>query len=436
MTPGARISSVNNILDAFASELRPLDRICDGYFRARRFIGSGDRRFISDLVYKIMRNQKKLDWWLGKGDVILPVNPRHRIIAALVILERWKDADIASAFSGEKYACDVLDDAERAWIARWIKSPPNILADAMDDASRLECPEWVMDEIQKTWPSNWVDVLQSMQTEASVDLRVNILRMDRDTAFDAIMPMLPEMEKTPFSPWGLRLKQRANLGNLEQLRDGTVEVQDEGSQLIALLCDAKPGMRVMDFCAGAGGKTLALAAIMQNKGRITACDNNDTRLKKSVDRFRRAGVYNHELKLLDNDGMKWLSRQGEKFDRVLCDVPCSGTGTWRRNPDMRHSFTPNDLQELIEVQKNILQQAAPLVKPDGLLVYSTCSMLNAENDSQIDLFLQSNPDFVTVDISALLPGVKLPADKGYLRLNPADHGTDGFFAAVLRKRAK
>ncbi|TAH33063.1 MAG: methyltransferase domain-containing protein [Alphaproteobacteria bacterium] len=435
MTPSARITAIIDILKEFETFARPIDRICDAYFRARRFIGGGDRRFISDLVYKIMRHKRKLDWWIGQGGFGLMPNARTNALAALVFLERWNMDQIAGAFTDDKYASGALNEVEQKWVGRWAKSPPQILSADMDDATKLECPAWLLPKIQEYWP-NWQELLTVMQTEASVDLRVNSLRGLRDEVFAQILGALPEVEKTPYSPLGLRLKQRANLGNLEQLKDGTIEVQDEGSQLIALLCAARPGMSVLDYCAGAGGKTLALAAEMQNKGRVTACDNHDARLKKSVQRFRRAGVHNHELKLLDKDGEKWLSRQHGRFDRVLCDVPCSGTGTWRRNPDMRHRFSEKDLAELIEVQQNILNQTAPLVKSGGWLIYSTCSILREENDAQIERFLAAHPEFALADISEPLWAWKLAPDKGFLRLNPADHATDGFFAAVLIKVGK
>lgn len=436
MTPAARIMAITEILQEYENSDRPLDRICDMYFRARRFIGGGDRRFIGDLVYKITRHQIRLDWWIKKGDVDVTPTARMRAIAALVFLEKWDEAQIFGAFTEEKYSSGVLTEAEKKWISRWVKSPPQLLSADMDNATRLECPEWLLSKIQESFPDRWQEILLEMQKEASVDLRVNILRAPRPDVFDRLKPLLEELEQTPYSPIGLRLKTRANLSNLDALKDGTIEVQDEGSQLIALLCNAQPGMSVLDYCAGAGGKTLALAASMRNEGRVIACDNNDTRLKKSIQRFRRAGVHNHELKLLDKDGMKWRLRQKERFDRVLCDVPCSGTGTWRRNPDMRHRFTPKDLAELVQVQKDILDQTAPLVKSGGWLIYSTCSLMRDENEAQIEQFLTAHPEFKLMDITDPMKAWKLAPDKGYLRLNPADHGTDGFFAAVLIKGGK
>ena len=199
-----------------------------------------------------------------------------------------------------------------------------------------------------------------------------------------------------------------------------MEIQDEGSQLVAALVDARPGMRVADLCAGAGGKTLALAMTMQNRGQLVACDVSAARLDGAVRRLRRAGVHNVERHLLE-PGDKWIKRRAKTFDRVLVDAPCTGTGTWRRNPDARLRLTEADLAELLPKQAAILDQAAFLVRTGGRLVYATCSLLPEENEAQVTAFLARHPDFI------------LAGD--FLSLSPARHGTDGFFAATLERRA-
>jgi len=222
-------------------------------------------------------------------------------------------------------------------------------------------------------------------------------------------------------------------------------VQDEGSQLVAALVDARPGMQVADYCAGAGGKTLAMAAGMNNKGRIVAIDVLETRLDRSAQRLRRAGAHNVERRALMTrkggaDNRKWLKRQKGAFDRVLVDAPCTGTGTWRRNPDARWTLTPRDLAELVPKQAEILDAAARLVKPGGGLVYATCSVLPAENERQVEAFLARHADFSVVPVAGLWAdaiGSEPPAhiaDSPYLRLSPLRHGTDGFFAAALVRR--
>jgi 16S rRNA (cytosine967-C5)-methyltransferase len=221
--------------------------------------------------------------------------------------------------------------------------------------------------------------------------------------------------------------------------EGLIEVQDEGSQLIALLTDARPGMRVVDLCAGAAGKTLALAATMQNRGRITACDVSVPRLEGAVKRLARAGADNVERHLLET-GDRWAKRRAGQFDRVLVDAPCTGTGTWRRNPDARLRTTPTDLAELCAKQSEILAIGADLVRPGGRLVYATCSLLPEEDETQVSAFLDRHPDFAPYPLAEAwveAGGLGLPPAEGpYLVTSPARHGTDGFFAAILQRRSQ
>ena len=213
-------------------------------------------------------------------------------------------------------------------------------------------------------------------------------------------------------------------------------MQDEGSQLVALLADARPGMRVADFCAGAGGKTLAIAARMQNKGKIVACDVLEGRIDRAAVRFNRAGVHNVERKALSSERDQWVKRHAGTFDRVLVDAPCTGTGTWRRNPDAKWKLTPEDVAELEQVQRNILDSAWRLVKPGGRLIYATCSLLAEENEAQVEAFLAAHADFKPVPVGEVWPGAvggDCPATSATLSLTPAQHGTDGFFAAVLER---
>jgi 16S rRNA (cytosine967-C5)-methyltransferase len=219
--------------------------------------------------------------------------------------------------------------------------------------------------------------------------------------------------------------------------DGLIEVQDEGSQLVALLTDARPGMRVADYCAGAAGKTLALAATMENRGHIVACDTSAARLEGAGRRLRRANVNNAERHLLAS-GDKWRKRSSRKFDRVLVDAPCTGTGTWRRNPDARIRTNGRDLNELVLKQAMILNDASELVRPGGRLVYATCSLLPEEDEMQMAAFLERHPDFEVMPLpelwAGLRPDLPAPGDGPYMALSPGRHGTDGFFAAVLHRR--
>jgi 16S rRNA (cytosine967-C5)-methyltransferase len=276
-----------------------------------------------------------------------------------------------------------------------------------------------------------------MAMPAPLDIRANLLKTTRESARTALAAEGIETEPTPFSPWGLRVPDRRPVTATGAFRDGLVEVQDEGSQLIVLLTGARAGMRVADYCAGAGGKTLALAAAMGNRGRITACDVSAKRLEGAVRRLRRAGVDNAERHLLE-PGDRWAKRRAGAFDRVLVDAPCTGTGTWRRNPHARLRTGPAELLELLLKQAAILDAAAGLVRPGGgRLVYATCSLLPAEDEEQVRAFLARHPDFSLLPPSVAWAEAGMseppPGEGEFLLTSPARHGTDGFFAAILKR---
>jgi 16S rRNA (cytosine967-C5)-methyltransferase len=282
--------------------------------------------------------------------------------------------------------------------------------------------------------------MAGLNAPGPVDLRVNLIKTDRDGARRALAAEKIYAEPTPLSPIGLRLKERAPLSGLAAFKDGLVEVQDEGSQLAALLLGARPGMRIVDFCAGAGGKTLALAAAMKNRGKIVACDTAGWRLDRSGQRLRRAGASNVERHALASERDPWVKRHAKSFDRVLVDAPCLGVGSWRRNPDAKWRSTPQDLAELQVRQHDILASAARLVKPGGRLAYVTCSLLIEENEAQAERFLAETADFALVPMTqawAETIGTPCPTPTPYggdfLRLTPAQHGTDGFFVALFER---
>jgi len=301
-----------------------------------------------------------------------------------------------------------------------------------------EYPEWLEPRLTASLGDRLAAEMAALRDEAPVDLRVNTLKTDRDAAQAALAAEGLKAEPTKLSPIGLRLPARITLSAQQAFKDGLVEVQDEGSQLLALLTGAKPGMAVVDFCAGAGGKTLALAATMENKGRLVACDVNERRAEKAVLRLRRAGVHNVTRRLLESESDKWVKRQSGTFDRVLVDAPCSGSGTWRRNPDAKWRLSEQSLEELVALQGRILASAARLVRPGGRLVYSTCSLLAAEDREQVDKFLAAHPDFKLVQLPQVWAetlGGDCPLTEDCLFLNPSIHGTDGFFAAVMERTA-
>ncbi len=385
--------------------LRPADAVANDYFRARRFIGSGDRRAVSDRVWRVLRTYRRLGWWLGDH-----ATPRL-MVAASLLLEGSRYATIAEAFSGGRFAPAPPAPSEQAILhrleGRTLEHP------SMPDAVRLEVPDWLLAHLDPT-------ELRALLEPAPLDLRVNLLKATREEARAALAAEGLDATPTPHSPWGLRIEGRRQVTSGAAFRAGLVEIQDEGSQLVAARVDARPGMRVADLCAGAGGKSLALAMTMRNRGQLVACDVSATRLDGAVRRLRRAGVHNVERHLLE-PGDKWIKRRAETFDRVLVDAPCTGTGTWRRNPDARLRLTEADLAELLPKQAAILDQAAMLVRTGGRLVYATCSLLPEENEAQVTAFLARYPGFI------------LAGD--FLSLSPARHGTDGFFAATLERRA-
>jgi 16S rRNA (cytosine967-C5)-methyltransferase len=405
VTPAARIAATIELLGLVVEpSVRPADAIASDYFRARRFIGSGDRRAISERVWQVLRTLRRLSWWLSN-------RPTPRLLVAGALLLQGSDlAVVADAFSGGRFAPARLTLAEQAALRRL--AGRTLDHRSMPDAVRLEVPDWLLPRID---PAE----LRALLEPAPLDLRVNLLKATRDAARAALAAEGLDASPTPHSPWGLRIEGRRQVTTGPAFRAGLVEIQDEGSQLVAALVDARPGMRVVDLCAGAGGKTLALAMTMQNRGQLVACDVSAARLDGAVRRLRRAGVHNVERHLLE-PGDKWLKRRAGGFDRVLVDAPCTGTGTWRRNPDARLRLTEADLAELLPKQAVILDQAASVVRTGGRLVYATCSLLSEENEDQVSAFLCRNPHFAQTDV---------------LSLTPAHHGTDGFFAAVLERRA-
>jgi 16S rRNA (cytosine967-C5)-methyltransferase len=425
VTPAARLEAAIALLEAIdAVPARPADAVANDFFRERRFIGSGDRRSVSERVWRVLRARRRLTWWVPKA------TPRL-LVAASLLTEGWTLAGVAESFSGDRFAPSGLERNEYNALRRI--EGQTIDHPEMPDAVRLELPDWLYPHLMKQYEDDLAAEMMALREPAPLDLRVNLLKGTRDQARAALAEEGWEAQPTPLSPWGLRIEGRRPVTTGAAFQSGLVEIQDEGSQLVAALTDARPGMRVVDWCAGAGGKTLALAAMMGNRGQIVACDVSASRLEGAVRRLRRAGVTNVERHLVE-PGDKWAKRRAGTFDRVLVDAPCTGTGTWRRNPDARHRLTAQDLLELVRKQSSILDAAGRLVRTGGRLIYATCSLLEQENEEQVSAFLIRHPEFALVPLEQAwcLPGAAPPGDM--LSLTPARHGTDGFFAAVLERR--
>ncbi len=430
MTPSARLQATLEVLDLIEKMPRPADALISGYFRARRYIGSKDRGEISRLAYAVMRHRARLDWWMEK--VKANQGTRERLLAYKTLVDREKAENLEEAFSGKKYAPSPLSDEERNILQR-LKGHTLEHPD-MPEAVAVECPPWAEKGLRQRFGKHFACSMRALLEPAPLDLRVNTVKVSRVCVLEELAKLGIEAEACRLSPWGIRIGERLALEKLPMLRDGRAEIQDEGSQLVAMLVDAKPGQRVVDFCAGAGGKTLAIAAQMENKGRIVACDVLEKRLKRSTERFRRAGPHNIEVKPLASERDPWVKKHKESFDRVLVDAPCSGTGTWRRNPDQRWRFLGPGLDALAALQAEILESAARLVKPGGRLIYATCSLLAAENEEQIDNFLLRNGKFEVLPVKETGCMCDKSLDGPYLRLAPYPDMTDGFFAAIMVKK--
>ncbi|MCC7273234.1 MAG: RsmB/NOP family class I SAM-dependent RNA methyltransferase [Alphaproteobacteria bacterium] len=428
MTPAARIASAIELVDRIERSSVPTDAILAEHFRARRFIGAKDRAAIAETVYAYLRRRAQIDWWIARtGWGHVATTTRGRMLGLLLLERGLPPAEIAHLFDGGGYHPARLGLDETGLVAALAGQP----LEHRDQPVwvRANYPEWLHPRLVALFGDRVGEEMAALDAPAPLDLRVNALKATREQAVAALARDGIAAVPTPLSPWGLRLARRVALQTITAWKEGLVEVQDEGSQLVALALDAQPGMRVVDFCAGAGGKTLAVAATMANKGHVLACDVSASRLDNATARLRRAGVHNVERRVLESERDKWVKRHAGGYDRVLADVPCTGTGTWRRNPDGRWRLCENDIVELVDLQGRILESCCRLVKPGGRLVYATCSLLAEENEDRVARFLQDHPEFRPV-APATLPAA-LAGET--LRLTPARHGTDGFFAAILER---
>lgn len=397
----------------------PADVLMKLFFKSSPHLGVRDRGLIAEGIYYALRHYASLRW------AMRPVHPdRAPRLAALVTLARQHGLEALPPNS----------------IGREEGPLKNILAAKIEDAPahvRAELPQWLFDLIEAQYDDTAV-LYPAMLEGAPLDLRVNLLKANREE-------VLAELEKngvqafaTPYSPDGIRLPTKPGLTQWPIYKDGLVDVQDEGSQLIARLVHPHRREMICDFCAGAGGKTLAMGALMRSTGRLYAFDVNEKRLNGMLPRMRRAGLSNVHPIAIRNEKDNRVKRLQGKFDRVLIDAPCSGTGTFRRNPDLKWRLSPAEMDRINDIQKNILEEASKLVKAGGRLVYATCSMIRRENQDVVEAFLAAHPEW------HLVPALEVLAQQGitfdpeaakrfgdYFQMLPHVHNTDGFFAAVL-----
>jgi 16S rRNA (cytosine967-C5)-methyltransferase len=410
------------LLDAISASREPADRVRHKWMRDHhRGFDEAERDALIQLSEDILRHRGRIDWWLVQGKTALPPDNRLRLAAWRILQMGAKVEGLLPLFPPDDAIAALLRRLE----GHTLEHPD------MPAAARASIPDWILPLFRQRFGADLELELAAMLRPAPLDLRFNPLKTTRQAAGAALQAEGLQNQPTPFSPLGLRLSPRAYANNTQAYADGLVEPQDEGSQLAAQLVEAGGCKFVVDFCAGAGGKTLVMAAAMKNVGKLVAMDINAGRLAQARLRLRRAGVHNAETRELDG---KWIKRHAGMADRVLVDAPCTGSGTWRRKPDAKWRLEQRDLDELVPRQAEILDRAAKLVQPGGRLIYVTCSVLKPENEEQVEAFITRHPDFRIMgvtDIWTRVIGSACPVPGPYLTLSPGRQGTDGFFAAVL-----
>ncbi|MFM8466963.1 MAG: RsmB/NOP family class I SAM-dependent RNA methyltransferase [Oxalobacteraceae bacterium] len=414
--PPAIIASTEAALREVLRFTGPADVVLSRYFRDHPRLGGRERGMIAEATYALLRCRDLYQHLSQSGS-----GSQMRRLALLGLSE----AAGIDALSG-------LGDAERAWLEAVMAIDRRSLPVAL----RASMPDWIMSRlIHQFGEEEAMQLTDALNQPAPLDLRVNTVKCDRETAEAALREAGIVCTPTPFSSLGLRVRKKPALQNMRIFKEGHVEVQDEGSQLLAQLLGAKRGDMVADFCAGAGGKTLALGAWMRNTGRLYAFDVSEKRLAKLKPRLARSGLSNVHPVLIAHENDAKVKRLAGKLDRVLVDAPCSGLGTLRRNPDMKWRQQEQDIVELHAKQRSILISAARLVKPGGRVVYATCSLLDEENQSVVNGFMAEHPEFSLRPMGELMAEQKLSLPMGdFLQLLPHRHHTDGFFAAVLERQ--
>ena len=429
VTPAARAAAAVEVLTDIDVRRRPAADAMKDWGLAHRFAGSGDRAAISSLVYDALRRKSSSAWIMGEA------TPRAEILGALRQTRGFDVEAIAALFSGEGHAPAKLADAERSRLAEadLAGAPPHVAGDF---------PEWLAPQFEASFGEKAADEGRALAERAPVDLRVNLLKGAREKALAALSYLAPE--PTPFSPVGLRIAMRPDgrappLASDPAYVKGLVEIQDEGSQLAALLAEAKAGMQVLDLCAGAGGKTLALAAAMANQGQIYAADDDPRRLQPIFARLARSGARNVQVRAPRGQEDVLADLEG-RCDLVMIDAPCTGSGAWRRNPDAKWRIRPGALEQRIKNQDETIDGALRFVKHGGRIVYITCSILRAENEDRIAAFMTRHDDVLPVDAAAQARSAGLPVLAEHLsvfgpgfRLSPRATGTDGFYIATLAR---
>jgi 16S rRNA (cytosine967-C5)-methyltransferase len=413
----ARLREAAQLLSTVLTFDQPADAVLSRWFRETPEIGQQDRAFLAEAVFGVLRHKVQFDEWQPGA------TPRQLLLMWLTRAGGFSRRDLSA----------LLHDDEGDWLdglRRRASTDPSLSAGA-------GLPQWIIERLSVQHPADFVLALgRALMRPAPLDLRVNTLKQSRDDVLLSLQGDGLSAEATPMSPVGIRLDGKPGINRHPLFTTGVVEVQDEGSQLLGFLLAPRRSDLVVDFCAGAGGKTLMLGAMMQSQGRLYAFDVSEKRLARMKPRLKRSGLSNVHPQVIAHENDSRIKRLAGKIDRVLVDAPCSGLGTLRRNPDLKFRQSPESLESLRIKQSVILASAARLVKPGGRLVYATCSLLDAENGDIVRGFLETHTDFCLVSASEILARYSIaPAVVDLqLQLWPHIHGTDGFFAAVLERR--
>ncbi len=404
MKNASRVQAIIEILDEVLEDKAPADSLIDRYFKSRRYIGAKDRRFIADTVWNIIRKRLKYS-------EMLHGNVSGRLLSALYL----NNEDLDLIFNGEEYAPIALSKEEKALIKAALKF------EEFSPYACYECPKWLFEKFDD------VHMIEALNETAPVDVRTNFC--SREQAKERLKKEGLFFSNTPLSPIGLRTTERINLNNCMTYQDGEIEVMDEGSQLLALMVNAKPHHKIIDYCAGAGGKALAIGERLHNEGIVWAHDISQERLSRIKKRAERLDILNIKIirDVIDKD-----------YDRFIIDAPCSGSGTWRRSPDAKYRLTPEKLKDICHTQAQLLEFGAAHTKTGGELIYMTCSVFDEENEQQIISFLDKHPEFCPLDHKSLwekvldIPVYGFDSQK-WLHFSPLNSKTDGFFFCAMKK---
>ncbi|MDQ7975877.1 RsmB/NOP family class I SAM-dependent RNA methyltransferase [Paraburkholderia sp. SARCC-3016] len=414
---GFLIGQTETLLAEVLKFTGPADATTSRFFRAHPKLGHSERGVIAEAVFAVLRRRMEFAHLAESGSG----SPARRL-ALLGLMQT----------AGRTALKPFVSEAEGEWLERVSKIDPASLPQRI----RMNLPDWIYDALARRFePEELVQLAAALNYPAPLDLRANPMKASRDEVLQALEKAGIDAGAMPFAPLGVRVADKPPLTKLDAFQNGWIEVQDEGSQLLCSLVAPRRGEMIVDFCAGAGGKTLALGAMMRSTGRLYAFDISERRLAKLKPRLARSGLSNVNPVLIDSEHDAKIKRLAGKIDRVLVDAPCSGLGTLRRNPDLKWRQSPESIGELTPKQASILASAARLVKKGGRLVYATCSILEAENEAVVAQFLAEHPEFALVPARDVLAEQRIDLEMGdYLSLWPHRHATDGFFAAVLERR--